>query len=129
MGRLLKKKDPQLRKKKRAEADSEVSGETTSLRQANSASETVKDPSPRLTTLKKTAGEVHVPDFLTRNRYIGQSIQFLREVKVELKKVVWPTRKQTMGSTAAVIVLVTLISVFLGIVDIGLSSLIHTVLN
>jgi preprotein translocase subunit SecE len=54
--------------------------------------------------------------------------QFLREVKIELKKVTWPSRKQTMGSTIVVIVLVVIISAFLGVVDFGLSSLIHVVL-
>jgi preprotein translocase subunit SecE len=54
-------------------------------------------------------------------------VQFLREVKIELKKVTWPSRKQTMGSTLVVIVLVFIISVFLGIVDIGLSTVIRAV--
>lgn len=61
--------------------------------------------------------------------YLEISIQFLREVRVELKKVTWPSRKQTMGSTVVVIVLVMIISLFLGVVDIGLSSLIRVVLQ
>jgi preprotein translocase subunit SecE len=61
--------------------------------------------------------------------YIDKGLQFLREVKVELKKVVWPTRKQTIGSTVVVLILVMIISVFLGMVDIGLSSLIRVVLK
>ena len=60
---------------------------------------------------------------------IDKSLQFLREVKIELKKVTWPTRKQTVGSTAIVIALVIVISLFLGIVDFGLSHLIRVVLN
>ena len=58
---------------------------------------------------------------------IDKGMQFLREVKVELKKVTWPTRKQTIGSTAVVLVLVMLISLFLGVVDIGLSGIIRLV--
>jgi preprotein translocase subunit SecE len=50
-------------------------------------------------------------------------------VKVELKKVTWPSRKQTLGSTAVVIVLVMIISLFLGLVDLTLSSLIQFVLR
>ena len=61
--------------------------------------------------------------------FIQKSAQFLREVKVELKKVTWPTRKQTLGSTVVVIVLVIIISLFLGLVDMGLSSLIRVVLR
>ena len=61
--------------------------------------------------------------------YIDKGLQFLREVKVELKKVVWPSRKQTIGSTVVVLILTMIISVFLGLVDIGLSSLIRVVLK
>ena len=60
---------------------------------------------------------------------VSKSAQFLREVKVELKKVTWPSRKQTIGSTAVVIALVMLISLFLGVVDLGISSLIRVVLQ
>lgn len=59
----------------------------------------------------------------------GLSMQFLREVKVELKKVAWPSRKQTMGSTVVVLVLVFIISAFLGVVDLGLSNLVRLVLH
>ena len=61
--------------------------------------------------------------------YINKGLQFLREVKVELKKVVWPTRKQTLGSTVVVLILVMIVSIFLGMVDVGLSSLIRVVLK
>ena len=44
---------------------------------------------------------------------LQKSLQFLREVKVELNKVTWPTRKQTIGSTLVVIILVMIISFFL----------------
>ncbi|PJB46092.1 MAG: preprotein translocase subunit SecE, partial [Deltaproteobacteria bacterium CG_4_9_14_3_um_filter_44_9] len=30
---------------------------------------------------------------------VNEIIKFLREVKVELKKVSWPSRKETIGST------------------------------
>jgi len=60
---------------------------------------------------------------------IEKGIQFLREARAELKKVTWPTRQQTLGSTAVVIVLVIIISVFLGVVDMGLSGLIRLVLQ
>ena len=60
---------------------------------------------------------------------IDKSIQFLKEVRVELKKVVWPTRKDTIGSTSVVLVVVIIVSVFLGLVDLGLSRLIRIVLG
>ena len=55
--------------------------------------------------------------------------EFLQQVKAELQKVTWPTRKETYGSTVVVIVLVLLVAVFLWIVDTGLSALIQTLLN
>ena len=62
-------------------------------------------------------------------QYVDASIQFLREVRVELRKVTWPSRKQTIGSTVVVIILVLMISIFLGAVDVGLSSLVNVVLH
>jgi preprotein translocase subunit SecE len=62
------------------------------------------------------------------DRYFGTWIQFFREVRFELEKVAWPTRKQTIGSTAVVLVFVFILALFLGVVDIGLSSLIRLIL-
>ncbi|PKL51665.1 MAG: preprotein translocase subunit SecE [Nitrospira bacterium HGW-Nitrospira-1] len=50
--------------------------------------------------------------------------QFFREVKVETKKVVYPNREELIGSTWVVIVTVMVISLFLGIVDLGLTKLV-----
>ena len=68
-------------------------------------------------------------DGTVKKNYLEQALQFLREVKVELKKVTWPSRKQTVGSTVVVIILVMIISFFLGAVDIGLSSLVGVILH
>ncbi len=43
--------------------------------------------------------------------------KFLREVRLEMKKVTWPTRKEITGSTGVVIVTVMIIAVYLGIID------------
>lgn len=42
---------------------------------------------------------------------------YLREVVYELRKVVWPSRKETIGSTSVVVVIVILVGIYLGIVD------------
>jgi preprotein translocase subunit SecE len=55
--------------------------------------------------------------------------QFLREVKTELKKVTWPSRKDTLSGTAVVLVAVFIIALFLGIVDSGLSNIIKELLK
>ena len=54
---------------------------------------------------------------------------FLKEVKIELKKVVFPNRDEVIGSTKVVIVTVLIISFFLGTVDLGLTKLVSLVLS
>jgi preprotein translocase subunit SecE len=44
-------------------------------------------------------------------------IQFLKEVRLELKKVSWPNRKELVGSTTLVIVVSILAGLSLGIFD------------
>ncbi len=61
--------------------------------------------------------------------YLDKTLQFFREVKIELKKVTWPSRNQTIGSTVVVILLVIIISSFLGLVDVSLSNLVRVVLH
>jgi len=53
----------------------------------------------------------------------------LRESRVELRKVTWPTPKEALSSTSVVIVVVIIISMFLGIVDFGLTKIIRLVLG
>jgi len=54
---------------------------------------------------------------------------FFREVKVEIKKVVFPSREEVIGSTKVVVVLVLIIAVFLGMIDLVLSKLIGMVIR
>ncbi len=60
---------------------------------------------------------------------IESAKQFLREVKTELKKVTWPSRKDSLSGTAIVLVTVFILAVFLGVVDTGLSNLIKMLLR
>jgi preprotein translocase subunit SecE len=54
---------------------------------------------------------------------------FLQEFKTEMKKVSWPARKETISSTAVVIVTVMIIVAFLGIVDFALGKIVQSVLS
>jgi preprotein translocase subunit SecE len=54
---------------------------------------------------------------------------FLGDAKAELKKVTWPAPRQALTSTAVVMVLVIIISIFLGLIDFGLARLIRLVLG
>ncbi|HEY4474716.1 MAG TPA: preprotein translocase subunit SecE [Candidatus Paceibacterota bacterium] len=51
-------------------------------------------------------------------------MQFLREVRVELAKVSWPTRNQTILYTFIVIGISLFMAVFLGFLDFGYKFLI-----
>lgn len=55
--------------------------------------------------------------------------EFFREVKLEIKKVVFPSRDELIGSTWVVIITVIVISLFLGMVDLGLSKLVGITLR
>jgi preprotein translocase subunit SecE len=50
-------------------------------------------------------------------------IQFIREVKNELFKVVWPSRREVVRITAAVIIFSVVMAIFLGAIDFGLTQL------
>lgn len=135
MGRLQRKKASGAKKKKKksvasaatqkAQKTADVSGKKTA--RAATRSKEVKPAKPVVT--KKQSLAVGTSTARPKTNFIQAAIQFLREVKIELKKVTWPSRKQTIGSTAVVIALVLIISMFLGVVDIGLSNLIRVVLQ
>jgi preprotein translocase subunit SecE len=48
---------------------------------------------------------------------------FLKEVRLELTKVTWTTREELIYSTVVVIVVSIILSVFVGVIDLGLSNL------
>ena len=50
---------------------------------------------------------------------INEIIEFLKEVKEELKKVSWPSREQVRNATIAVIIFTTIVSIYLWILDLG----------
>lgn len=54
---------------------------------------------------------------------VPQSRQFLAEVWSELRKVHWPTRQETVAATGVVIVVVLIVSLWLGLVDAVISFL------
>ncbi len=53
---------------------------------------------------------------------------FFDEVKTELGKVTWPTRKETIGTTWVVVVIIVLISFYLGACDVILTKLMRLIL-
>lgn len=119
MGRLQRKKDQSKKKARVRKDDIQTDGGNDSVAVKKTGFEQKK---------KFDHGSAPVK-YTEKDNFISNGLRFLREVKVELKKVTWPSKKQTMGSTVVVIILVMIISLFLGVVDVGLSSLIRTVIQ
>lgn len=55
--------------------------------------------------------------------------QFTTEVKNEFGKIAWPDKKHTLATTGVVVLLVFMISFYLGAVDLLLGKLIGLIIN
>jgi preprotein translocase subunit SecE len=51
---------------------------------------------------------------------------YVRESRDELRKVVWPTRRETLNHTLLVIGISLAVAAFLGVIDFGLTSVLQT---
>ncbi len=75
------------------------------------------------------------PVYLTRCKTEGipmaNPVQFISQVRAEVGKITWPTRREVITTTVMVFIMATLASVFFFLVDLaiktGLSGLIHFV--
>lgn len=53
---------------------------------------------------------------------MANPIQFIQQVRAEVSKVVWPTRREVLLTTAMVFVMATLTAIFFFFVDWGIRS-------
>jgi len=60
---------------------------------------------------------------------VRQLAEFIQEAWQELKKVYWPSRKETYAATGVVIVVVILVSIYLAGVDFILTKAIQAMLG
>ena len=58
-----------------------------------------------------------------------RSAEFFKEAWQELRKVHWPSRKETYVATAVVVIVVVLIGLFLALVDFGLTRAIQAIVS
>ena len=56
--------------------------------------------------------------------WFGRARQFLTEVRAELSRVTWPTRREVWATTIVVIVISAIIGMYLYLVDLSLSALV-----
>ena len=61
--------------------------------------------------------------------FVKDAVQFFREVKVELQKVTFPTRQETVSSTLIVLVLTVIVAVYLGFSDWVLAKIVRMLLH
>lgn len=75
----------------------------------------------QLTTLFKVlillAGVVVAAFVFTQSSQGERFIHFAKETRIELRKVVWPTREETLKTTGMIMVAVVIVAIFLWIVD------------
>ena len=60
---------------------------------------------------------------------LAKAKNFLQEVNLELGKVTWPTRKETVATAWIVVVIIVLISLYLGACDVVLAKLMRLILG
>lgn len=56
-----------------------------------------------------------------------KAIDFLKEVKIELGNVSWSSRQELVGATFVVIIIMSLVALFIGLIDIFLSKILSVV--
>jgi preprotein translocase subunit SecE len=61
--------------------------------------------------------------------WFGRARRFLADVRSELSRVTWPTRREVWATTIVVILTSTVFGVYLYVVDIGLSQLVDFLLT
>ena len=124
MSRQLKKKSVSEKRKKKTALESEKQADMSSEISAGTKkiSATVKPLSTKLEK-KVTLAQAAEPSRLQK------IIEFFKEVKLELSKVIWPPRNQITRTTLVVILFVLIVSMFLGLFDFGLSTLVQVILT
>lgn len=56
-------------------------------------------------------------------------LQFMREVRSEVSKVVWPTRRETMLTTVMVFIMATIFAIFFFLVDLMIRTGVKGILD
>ncbi len=55
--------------------------------------------------------------------------QFIQQVRAEVSKVVWPTRREVMLTTGMVLAMATVTAIFFSLIDLAIRSGLTAVLN
>ncbi|WP_428548157.1 preprotein translocase subunit SecE [Profundibacter sp.] len=66
---------------------------------------------------------------MAKPKQIPSPIQFFQQVRAEIAKVVWPTRREVMLTTIMVFIMAALTAIFFSIVDLSIRSALTAVLG
>lgn len=80
-------------------------------------------------TKRQTQKKVEPKGQRAKPSRIASLFDYFEKARVELGKVSWPTRKEVKTTTIAVLALVAIMSIFLGLVDLILSSVVQSILS
>ncbi len=68
--------------------------------------------------------------FIASTTDIGRRSQaFVKDARVEVRKVVWPTRQETLQTTLAVLVVVVIVAIMLWLIDLALGTGVNSLLT
>ncbi|MGN0974603.1 MAG: preprotein translocase subunit SecE [Gemmiger sp.] len=68
--------------------------------------------------------------FVTKvKNFFGRIVKYFKDTKSELKKVVWPSKKQTKTNTITVLVVVLIAALVLIVLDLIFGGLIHLMIG
>ena len=73
--------------------------------------------------------EIEKKDKQSKPGIFARASKWLHELKVELKKVQWPTKKQTINNTAIVIACVVIVGLFIWVFDFMAQGIINILLT
>ena len=61
--------------------------------------------------------------------WLESSRQYMSDVRTEFRKVTWPSQREYVGGTVGVVVIVAILTLVLGLIDMGLSQIMELVLR
>jgi preprotein translocase subunit SecE len=61
--------------------------------------------------------------------WMESSRQYLSDVRTEFRKVTWPSQREYVGGTIGVVVIVAILTLVLGLIDVGLSKIMELILR
>ena len=61
--------------------------------------------------------------------WVENGRQYLSDVRTEFRKVTWPSQREYVGGTVGVVVIVAILTLVLGLIDMGLSRIMELILR